>query len=123
MGKIAGLVWAERVGFSHPVTFPEGSAWAPESSGLRLSVDLAQVFSETASPADREQSPGCGWPWLRPSVQPRQGSCLRVQAGACSFRIINPSLCLAWSCKFKVVPKGSRTAGCGSGCDAPGPAC
>lgn len=60
MGKAAGLSGQKEVLASHPVTFPQGSAWAPESSGLRLSRDLAQVSPETTSPADRAQSRSCG---------------------------------------------------------------
>lgn len=64
MRKTAGLP-RQKEGFSsHPVTFPQGSAWAPKSSGLRLSRDLAQVSPETTSPADREQSRSFCWSWL-----------------------------------------------------------
>lgn len=65
MRKTAGLSRQKEVFSSHPVTFPQGSAWAPKSSGLRLSPETwprsppRPPLLQTESKAVAFAGPGC----------------------------------------------------------------
>lgn len=92
---------------SCPVTSLQGSARAPESSGLfsrelpwmgawpssALRPPLPQTESEAVAVASPDRGQEC--------------SLGKAPVLGCRQALANPSFCLAWSCKWKVVPKGS----------------